>query len=70
MLLGRSADADAGVVDQDVEAAEGLPVAGHDRAYGLLVRQVGGDVLDPRAFAAQHVGRPLELVGLRAVMVT
>src|SRR5215217_4720071 len=34
------------------------------RAHGLLVRQVGGDMLDVRALTAQGVRRLLERVGL------
>ena len=60
VLVDRGADAHAGVVDEDVQPAEGLAVAGHDGAHGVLVREVGRDVLDLRTLRAQGVGGSLE----------
>src|SRR3954471_7114715 len=61
-LLHRRPDPDAGVVDEDVEAAVLLPVGGEDGDDVVLLGHVGGDRLDLEAFAAQSFGRFLELL--------
>ena len=58
----RRADPDPGVVDERVEPAVGLPVLGEDADQLLLVGHVGGDGLHLEAFAAQSLGRGLELL--------
>ena len=62
-VVGRGgADPDAGVVDQDVEAAETLAMALHDRLDRLLVGHVAGHVLDVEALAPKGLGGLLERV--------
>src|SRR5205823_14032438 len=65
LLLGhRGADADAGVVDEHIEAAEALAVASDDRADRVLVGHVRRQVLDLQAVPAQPFRRLLERVRL------
>ena len=70
VLVDRGADPHAGVVDEDVEPAEGLAVAGHDGVHRLLVREVRRDVLDLRASPRRASAACSSGSGLRAVMVT
>ena len=58
------ADADAGVVDQDVEAPETLAVALDDGGDALLVGEVRRDVLDLEPAVAQARRGTLETFGL------
>src|SRR4051812_8019075 len=63
MVGHRCTDPHAGVVDQNVEAAEVLAVAGDDVLDLLLRGQVGRDLLDLVAGVAQLLRRAGELLG-------
>src|SRR3954452_11250237 len=64
VLSRRGADADAGVVDEDVQAPEALAVALHHRADAVLVSEVRRHELDLEAAGAQICGGALEAFGL------
>jgi hypothetical protein len=59
----RAADPDAGVVDEDVEAAEALPVRLGQLLDLLLVGHVGGHGVHVEPHVAQALRGGLELVG-------
>jgi hypothetical protein len=59
----RRADPDAGAVDEHVEPAETLAVAGHDALDVLLGGEVGGHLLDLIALPAELLDGAGELLG-------
>src|SRR5204863_9939909 len=64
LLAYRSADADSGVVDQDIKAPEAIAMALHDSLDGVLVGHVGGNRLHVVAVVAKSCRGLLQGVGL------
>ena len=58
-----AADADAGIVDEDVHAAEPIAVMGHKANHVLLLRHVGRHGLHLESLVAEARHRLLELLG-------